>query len=339
MNIWALKPPSTGDYTPEQLKERLDFLADSATNGISRFGWSHKDEANLEKLKSKSWNEMSDSEVYFWKNGSFLKEICVGDWVVHINLPSWGMCIAGQVVEGYSFEEENNKYGDYRHMLKIDPNTVIKFDRNNERVLPIISSRLKLQGRYWRIYQIDDFQKTIENLRTESLNKSEDESVGLFYLKQELLPILEPIKQAIQKTHPGSKLENLIAEIFRKIPGVLDVQETGKYKGWGTDHGADLVVTYKSGLPIANLTTEEKLVIQVKSYVNQHWETNAVNQIETAISKYSAHSGLIITTGEKTKVLEDAVEVLNNKLNKPIALIAGDEVAKFVLTYGSNLIM
>jgi hypothetical protein len=98
------------------------------------------------------------------------------------------------------------------------------------------------------------------------------------------------------------------------------------------------------------LEKEEKLVVQVKSYTGQHWETNAVEQIETAIKEFQANAGLIITTAESTDNLEKAIENLSNKLSKPeqdgglnkpipIGLIAGEEVAKFVLKYGGQLIL
>lgn len=172
----------------------------------------------------------------------------------------------------------------------------------------------------------------------------------LFYLKKDLSPLLKSITDKIQKTHPGGKLENLIAEVFRKIPNVIDVTENGRYKGWASDGGADLIVTYRSGLSIINLEKEETLVIQIKSYTGQHWETTAVEQIESAIKEFKVDAGLIITTGESTETLEKAIEDLGNKLSKeeqeggidrtiPIGLIAGEEVAKFILKYGGQLIL
>ncbi len=175
--------------------------------------------------------------------------------------------------------------------------------------------------------------------KAESFGKKDGESVGIFYLKQDLAPLLKDITNTIQKTHPADKLENFIAQVLRKVPSVLSVIEHGKQKGQGTDNGADLIVTYKSGLSVSNLEREEKLVVQVKSFIGQHWETHAVEQIEDAMAKFQATTGLIITTAESTKNLEEAIEALCNKLNKPIGLIAGEEVAKFVLKYGAELIL
>lgn len=349
MTIYALKGPTSEDWTQEETKEIHKFLENSINNGISRFGWSYCDEADLTKLKNKPWHEMTDVEKDCWSQGNFLLGVEKGDWVVHINLPYWGACMAGQVIEPYSFEEDDNDFEDFRHLLKLDKNTIVEFERNDDEVLPIISSRLKLMGRYWTIQYVDEFLETIQNVKAETLGKKEEESVGVFYLKKDLSPLFKNITEKIQKTHPAGKLENLIAEVFRKIPNVVDVNEYGRHKGWGTDYGADLIVTYKSGLSIINLEKQEKLVVQVKSFIGQHWETNAVEQIEAAIKEFNADAGLIITTAESTNNLEKAIEDLSNKLSKsepdgglnkpiPIGLISGEEVAKFVLKFGGQLI-
>lgn len=350
MKIYALKGPSFADYNNEDVLQKVQkFLSDSIKNGVSRFGWSYIDTADLKELQNKQWQKMTEEEKNCWAKANFLLGVEKGDWVVHVNLPQWGRCIAGQVFETYSFDKDKNDFEDYRHLLKLDKNTIVEFDRNDEAVLPIISSRLKLQGRYWTIQYVDEFLQTIQNVKAESLGKKENESVGIFYLKKDLSESLKQITAKIQKTHPAGKLENLIADVFRKIPGVVNVHEYGKHKGWRTDNGADLIVTYKSGLNISNLEKEEKLVVQVKSYTGHHLETNAVEQIETAIKEFQANAGLIITTAESTENLEEAIENLSNKLSKseedgglnkpiPIGLIAGEEVAKFVLRYGGELI-
>lgn len=88
----------------------------------------------------------------------------------------------------------------------------------------------------------------------------------------------------------------------------------------------------------------------MKSYVEQHRETNAIDQIGTAIREYNANAGMLITTGDTTENLEKAIEELSNQLSKsqtegglnkdiPISLIAGEDVAKFVLKHGGDLIL
>ena len=339
MTIWALKGPSPADYDQEKYLKALKFLSNSIKDGTSRFGWSYIDSVDLTTLQKKPWQEMSKEEKDCWSKANFLLEVERGDWIVHINVPHWGACFAGQVSEKYWFDGKNNEFGDYRHALKLETSSIVEFERNDNKVLPIISSRLKLQGRYWRIQYVNEFLQTIQNIKAKSIGKKDDESVGIFYLKKDLSALLKDITKQIQKNHPSGKLEEFIANVFRKIPNVVDVREHGRYKGFGTDNGADLIVTYKSGLSISNLEKQEILVVQVKSYTAQHWETNAVEQINDALNVFEAAAGLLITTAESTKTLEEAVETLSNKLKKPIGLIAGEQVAKFVLKYAGELIL
>ena len=109
MAIWAFKGPTTADYNPEEYKQVTTFLVNSFNEGISRFGWGYTDKADLYKLDPKSFSEMDNDEKKCWDKANFLLEIKPGDWIVHINLPYWGACLAGQVIEPYVFEEEDNE--------------------------------------------------------------------------------------------------------------------------------------------------------------------------------------------------------------------------------------
>lgn len=350
MTIWAIKAPPSNELSAEKYLQLSTFLTRSVKEGVSRFGWGSIDGADLNKLKSKQFADMSNEEKFCWKKANFLSEIAVGDWVVHVNLPYWGACLAAQVTKTYTFEECNNEVLDFRHMIGIDPSSVLEFNRNDERILPIISSRLKLFPRFWRISYVGDFLKSIANLKSNDFHKEKDESVGIFHLKKDLSPFLKSLTELIQKNHPAHHLESLLATVFLQIPGVIDVRENGKLKGWGTDYGADLIVSYRTGLAIGTLEKEEKLVVQVKSYIGQHSETNAIAQIGNAIREYDANAGMLITTGESTENLEKAIEELTSQLSKseangglnrdvPISLIAGEDVAKLLLKYGGDLVL
>ncbi len=67
--------------------------------------------------------------------------------------------------------------------------------------------------------------------------------------------MLSNITWLIQKNHPEKKLEHFFKSIFEKILNVINVENYGETKGFGTDFGADLIVRYKSGLPILDLET------------------------------------------------------------------------------------
>ena len=327
MTIWAFNP-SPDDAT-------VSFVTNSIKEGISRFGWSYSDSANLILLKEKSWNDMGDSERDIWKKSNFLLEISEDDWIVHINVPTWGKCTAGKVNNPYHFDP-NNKLDDFRHCIDLDIGSIIEFDRNDDNIVPIVSRSLKLRGRYWKVYCKKEFFESVENLKTNKVN-TKGENRGTFFLKKHLSEPLEKITELIHKNHAGKKLEGFLAKVFRNIPTVKDVKENGV--GWGTDYGADLIVEYNSGLPINGLEITEKLVVQVKSYEGEHWETNAVEQIEMAVQEFDADAGMLITTATKTERLEQAIDKLSNKSGKPIALLAGIDVARFVMKfYGDELL-
>lgn len=336
MTVWVFNTP--------QGEGQVDFVYSSLKKGISRYGWSYVNTADLRKLENKDWDELDESETDCWNRGHFLLEIEKGDWIVHINVPEWGFCTAGQIIETYKFDSKKNKIGvgdysdggDFRHTLGIDIETLTTFNRNDENITPFISRRLKLQGAHWKIYETDEFLKSIKNVRNNAVSLPENVSHGLYYLREDLKIPLSEITEAIQRNHPGKKLEDFFGMIFGKIPNVIDVKQNGS--GWGTDYGADIIVTYSTGLPITGIQQETITVVQVKSFTGTHWNDEAVEQIKTGISKYEASSGLIISTAEASDDLLKSIERAQKQIKKPIALIAGEDVAMFVLKYGAEYI-
>jgi len=320
MTIWAFNQPA---------EEYVKFVSASVHRGTSRFGWSWFDDANLNLLKNKNWEDMTNDEKDVWSKSGFLLDIIKDDWIVHINTPKWGECSAAQVIEPYYFDQEPTE-NDYRHCIRVDQKSVIEFERNNPNIHPLVSRKLKLRGRFWRIYCEDEFFQSINNLKNNAVNLH-NESKGTFFLKKELSGPLKDITALIHKNHDGKNLEGFMAAVLEKVPFVENVIENGS--GWGTDYGADLIVEYRSGLPVSGLEKIEKIVVQIKSYKDEHWETNAVDQIKTGIIQYEADAGLLISTATATEQLQEAIDKLSTEIQKPVALLAGKDVAKFVMKY------
>ena len=80
MQVWA--------FNKSNNQEARDLIYKSVKSGKSRFGWSTKAENNL-KLKD-NWSEDHSKQL-------FLLQIKPDDWIVHINTPSYGKCIAAKV--------------------------------------------------------------------------------------------------------------------------------------------------------------------------------------------------------------------------------------------------
>ena len=257
-----------------------------------------------------------------------------GDWVVHINTPEYGKCIAAKITSEYNFDEGLNcSWGaDFRHFFEVDKSSIIEFDRNDKNILSSVN--LYPRQRFHRIYKVDDFIESLKNLKLRKVSLVEGEEKGEFHLKTKTTPYLVEITKLIQEMHRSKNLEKFLAKVFRNISGVVDVKENGF--GWGTDYGADLIVTTQS--TIGNLVFDNKIVVQVKSFTGLHSDLSAADQVKTGIEKYDATAGIIITTAQRTEELENKIQKISSEIDKPISLLAGEDVAKFVIKNSSDLI-
>jgi hypothetical protein len=322
--IWALKSSS----------EWFDILS-SLKKGEGRFGYSYIDTADLRKLKQQiaasGWDSLSEEEQDCYQG--FLLDIKAGDYVVYINAPEWGKCTVAKVTGEYQWKYTDE---DFNHRFPVDPNSIYVFDRNDASLHPALRSRLVLPGRKWQIYLKKEFEELLEALEKGIQPTPRTPSDNLQYLSNEIQPFLLEITQRIQHTHPNYDLEKLIAEVFKNIPGVVNVLS----QGGSQDYGADIMVTFDEGLPIPGLEKQTVLVVQVKSYEGEHWSTRAVEDIKRAFERYpEASMGLIISTADSiTETVEVELDKLREECGKPISLLIGPDVAAFLLRYGTKLL-
>ena len=64
--------------------------------------------------------------------------------------------MVAKVIKPYYFDKNAPKE-DFRHCIGVDKKSVIEFNRNNPNVHPLLSRKLKLRGRFWRIYCEKEF--------------------------------------------------------------------------------------------------------------------------------------------------------------------------------------
>ena len=318
--IYALK----GD---QENPKCAGMLHSSLKKGEGRFGWSYIETANLYELKKRiekdGWASLSDEERNCYQ--AFLLDIREDDYVVYINVPEWGKCTLARVTRPYFWQHEDD---DFNHRFGVDLESVREFDRNA--VHPWLSARLKLQRRWWRIHGGQEkFNELVENLKAGKAGNKQTPEIRRELLQKQIQPFLTAITKAIHDTHPNKALEDLLAEIFKNVPGVKDVEK----KGGPKDHGADLLVHFESGMPIPPQTC----VVQVKSFEGEHWDTGAVNDIKRAFEHYpEADMGLIVSTAaSSTNVLDEAIDKLQKRTGKSVSLLIGKDVADFVLRFGS----
>lgn len=326
------------DYTIYALKvdsKHSEFVYNSLLSGEGRFGWSYVETGDLnllkERIEQNGWNSLDEEEKECYQN--FLLDFKKGDFVVYINTPSLGKCTIACITGGYYWKWEND---DFNHRFSIDPGSISVFDRNDAIVHPALRARLKLRGRWWRIYLKEEFEKLLEALKQGKTGAQYTTETNFKYLAEAIKQFMPEITKKIHHTHPNFSLGRLIAEVMENIPNVNKVN----FNDGAGDCGADIVVIYEEGFPIPGMLQQKTCVVQVKSYEGQHWSTRAVEDIERAFAHYpNADMGLIVSTAsESTELFENAVDSLSNKINKPIGILIGADVATFVLKYGANLI-
>lgn len=347
------------------------FIYDSLVNqNISRFLWSWYHDCDLNRLKKVPTDRMSPDERESWRRGRRLLDFRPGDWVIHKHIPTYGKMTAARLSSEYFYQNPlPAPWKDGRQCFKVDK--VFTFDKKDERVHPLFRAKLNVMGALHRIYDEKEFYESLyefgcefddvdykaakavgANISHSVTNTPSPQSIvepiaavtalptKRVFLEREFKQILGDITTKIQHNHPDKDLEKFLAEVFRRIPGVTGVKENGS--GWGPDYGADLIVKYNLERIKGVELEEQTWVVQVKSYTGEHWDTNAVVQIKTAIEVFDANVGIIITTGERTQALETACDKLSEEMSKKnvsVHLIAGVEVAQFVLRYGLDLLI
>ena len=325
------------DYTIYTLKGSSDWcdILSSLKQGEGRFGWSYVQTADLHQLKSKidmnGWNGLSDDEKDCYQG--FLLDLKANDYVVYINVPEWGKCTLARVTGPYFWDYQDS---DFNHRFPVDRESVFVFDRNDAIVHPSLSTRLKLQGHYWRIYLQEEFENLVKALKAGVGGKPRTLKTNIAFLAQEIQPLLANITETIHHTHPNYDLEGLIAEALKSVPGVKEV----KWQGGAGDHGADVIVIFESGIPIPGLQQQRTCVVQIKSFEGEHWDTKAVSDIRRAFDQYpEAEMGLIVSTASSsTEAFDNALEKLREETAKSVSLLIGADVASFLLCFGGQLL-
>lgn len=301
-------------------KERI-MVYQAIKEGKSRFGMWDQNDSLLRQ--------------HYGKN-SFLLKIRKGDWIVHINSPTNGMCVAVQATGEYQYDEGIDcSWGrDFHNFIPVDTQTIVEFSRSDNNIVPSVNLSPMRRGQ--RISQVQDFLASLDNLKHNRISNQHDDSRGIIHLKEKISSELLPqITQNIHEMNKSKEFEHFLHRIFDAMPSTVFVKKNGF--GWRTDHGADLIVEFQN--PIIGIKLKTKLVIQAKSYEGDHFDLNAVDQIVQGIEKYQADGGLIITTANSTKELEEYIQKKEKEIGKPIDLIAGTEVAKFVIRYAPELLV
>jgi hypothetical protein len=130
----------------------IGALFQELRQGRARFGWSYDGSLDPRDLKERierdGWNSLTTKEQECIGRTAFLLDVRPGDYLVYINMPSYGWCSAVKIVERegvvpdnifqYTPEWGDPPQDDFRNML---PCTFLfDFDRNADVVHPYLSS-------------------------------------------------------------------------------------------------------------------------------------------------------------------------------------------------------
>ncbi|MCC5917953.1 MAG: restriction endonuclease [Cryomorphaceae bacterium] len=292
---------------------------DELKNGKSRFGM---------------WSQTQSMDKVFYPKHAILLRVQKGDWIVHVNMPAYGKCVAVQTTGTYQFDAGIDCHWgkDFHNHFPVDVSTIIEFDRNDPNILPSVN--LAPRRRAQKVLQVRDFLQSIANLKSGQFDDMDPAERNITHLRGKVTELLPAITKQIHEMNKSKAFERFLQRIFEGMPNTISIQNGF---GWKTDHGADLIVEFENPIVNVNLTT--KLVVQAKSFTGKHHDTHAVDQIEIGINEYEADAGLLITTGKETEALEEYIREKSEQMGKTIDLIAGDEVARFVLRYAPDLLI
>ena len=315
--------------------EHASELFTSLRAGVGRFGWSYAPNADLRRLAreidARGWDALSEAEQGCYQE--FLLDLKPDDYVVYVNLPDWGTCTVAKVVGEYYWERLGK---DFNHCFKVDAASIATVDRNDAIVPPALSARLKLQGRYWRLYCASEFDDLLHALTGAKQGQQVTVDDRMDHLAREVRPHLAEITRAIHHTHPNFSLEKLLEVIFQRVPGVREVRAAhGR-----ADVGADLVVITEQAHPITGKIRQSTILVQVKSYEGVHSDPGAVAGLRNAFAHHPhATEALIVSTAtSRADTLEQAMEALRSETGRPVSILMGEDLAAFVLRYGWELL-
>jgi hypothetical protein len=222
-------------------------------------------------------------------------------------MPSYGYCTIVKITGEYGFSEvwDKDKKGDFRHFLPCE--FIDTFDRKSPIVHPFLRQRLGLQRAWYRIYAKNEFEELLDVIQKGEKGKNAKERLG-----ESINNRLMEIAQEVYRNFPGKHLEDLLCDVFKKLPSVKDARK-------GPDvNGADLEIDFETGLGIEGLQNIELCAVQVKSYEGTMGYTKAIEDIKKAFNSDLTYTcGLIVSTAlEMTEEFERELAKLREETKK-----------------------
>ncbi len=105
------------------------------------------------------WDQTGSLRDTYYGGNDFLLRIQKGDWVVHVNSPDYGKCVAVKVAGEYSFDDGIVVDGerDFNNFIPVNPETIVEFDRSDPKCAPSVNLAPRRRGQ--RVLEVKDFLK------------------------------------------------------------------------------------------------------------------------------------------------------------------------------------
>jgi hypothetical protein len=168
--------------------------------------------------------EVSLREQYHGRNG-FLLRIQEGDWIIHVNSPTYGHCVAAQATGEYDFDDgiECEWGRDFCNFIPVNPESIIEFERSDPNVVPSVNLTPMRRGQ--RVLQVEDFLRSLENIRNDRFPEDFGESRAVVHLKERVQEELLPrITELIHQMNRSKEFERFLHRIFKAMPNVESIQ-------------------------------------------------------------------------------------------------------------------
>lgn len=301
--------------------------------GKARLGWSYDDRLDLRLLQQKtsSGKPLDQEERKAWKGQGFLKYVEIGDYLIYPHQPERGHFAIVEVKGEYQFAPSTDSldrdFRSYRECQLLTPTPLRKDDAI---VRPVIRSKLGNRGRFTRIYDMEAFEQTLEDLPRSGQPEGSGNKIRFSRLGEALI---QTIPTLLVQEFPSHEMSRRFArELFEQMGYGVELQEGP------TERGSDLVVTIGSPL----IDDEFRVGVQVFAYSGSVSTADLRKKLEQLLNGWEENAldyGALLTTGA-CGVVEKPVVREHNERNpdRRVVLLEAAEISRLTLRhFGQDL--
>ncbi len=300
---------------------REDWIHRQVLNGKAHFGWSGTG-MDLSELKTR--DQLDDDEKKCWRMASFLiNRIKIGDrLIIQTERPLCRVLIA-EVTGPYGFLGSEDDFNHYLECRAITKNYIAS---DAEFIPAWVRRDLSKRGQYYQIYDpktVRHFDSLIEQRLWESPAANRKRTPDLEKERMES-EVIEKTIDIISTRWQGKAFETFAKELFKKIPGVEVVPDSGDSgKGW------DFLINILN--PLSDEYLHENVPVQCKNYRDDVETAQPMNDLRRSFRNSESTIAYLFILGNLTdefnQKLEDTGVALKSDLGRDIKFSTLDQDA------------